>query len=188
MSTVVNQIRCCFLLCSDPPSTFNSHMAPCRTTTQCGARTLHLPDGWRTFFGSYFLSLMYRSLCMAPVFICMLHSLLLQSGHALLSDDLLSAFDWGWGHFMLFYYLMCIHTADFNCCIHTLILPINAVPLSKSEELFEIIDLFIFLFLIDRIIYSTIKFPLAQSMLKIMQLSIFSVVTTSIHSAQNNKS
>lgn len=89
---------------------------------------------------------------------------------------------------MLFYYLMCIHTVDFNCCIHTLILPINAVPLSKSEELFEIIDLFIFLFLIDRIIYSTIKFPLAQDMLNIMQLSIYSVVRTSIHSAQNNKS
>lgn len=93
-------------------------------------------------------SLSYSSFCMALVFICMLHSLLLQRGCTLLFDDLLSAFDWGWGHFTLFYYLTCVHTACFNCCIHNPILQINAVPLSKSEELSGIIDLFIFLFLL----------------------------------------
>lgn len=99
-------------------------------------------------FGFYFLSLIDSSFCMAPVFICILHSILLQRGCMLPFDDLLSAFDWGWGHFTLFYYLIHVHTAYFNCCIHTLILQINVMPLSKLEEPSKIIDLFIFLFLL----------------------------------------
>lgn len=58
-----------------------------------------------------------------------------------LFDDLLFAFE---AEGALLYYLMCIHRAHFNCCIHTLTLQINAVPLLVSEPPSEIIDLFIF--------------------------------------------
>lgn len=91
---------------------------------------------------------LHDSSCRAPAFVCMLHSLLCQRACVLLLDDLLFAFDRGWGHFTLFYYLMCVHRAYFNCCIHTPILQINAVPLPVSEEPPEIIDLLIFLFLV----------------------------------------
>lgn len=123
----------------DPPDTPNLLLASGRTTAQRGARTVYLPDWW-TFSVGGFPSLR------GSLFIYMLHSLLLQKGHTF--ADLLSAFDWGWGHCTLFYYLVHVHTGCFNCCIHTLILQINAVPLSELEELSEGIDLFIFLFLL----------------------------------------
>lgn len=123
----------------DPPDTSNSLMASCRTTAQRGTRTVHLLDWWTSSVAAVFP--LWGSL-----FIYMLHSLLLQRGHTF--ADLLPAFDWGWGRCTLFYYLVHAHTGCFNCCIHPLLLQINALPLSELEELSEGIDLFIFLFLL----------------------------------------
>lgn len=166
-------------------STFNSHMTSCRTTTQCGARTVHLPDWWRTSLGFIFC-LIDSSFCMAPAFICMLHSLLLRRGRMLLFDDLLSAFDWGWGHFTLFYYLMCVHTTYFNCCIHTLILQINAVPLNQKSHLKLLICSYFFFYWSCDLQHHQVSF--GTEYIQITQLSIFSAETTAINLLQSNKS
>lgn len=130
--------------------------------------------------GFYCLSPKDSSFCMAPASNCILYSLL-QRGHTLLADDLPSAFDWGWGPFTLFYCLMRVHTADFNCSIHTLIIQINAVPLSKPKEhnLKSLIWSYFFFYWSRHLQHHQVF--LGTEYIQIMEFSMFNVVTTDIN-------